>query len=127
MCHLLGGVGGSDVALLDVGVGNREAEELGPDVIGNARGGSAGPALYSWDGEILVEGVAGIEPQNVGGVVVPDGECKNHFSAEGIAHSLHSTFGFKVIADAKGGLLLYTEVAANGVGLVIPETLVPEF
>lgn len=112
---LLRGVSRADVAKLDVGEDDRGVGSGVLDVGGLAGGGSASAASDTGLGSGPVGGVVGIEPQHVGGVVVPDAHDEDDAVAERLAHGGETTLLLEGVGVRERGLLRGAEAVGDGV------------
>jgi len=60
-------------------------------------------------------GVSAIEPEHVGGMVVPDTHDEDHTGTHGFTHGCKATLGLEVVGVTEGGLLVSAEVFSDGV------------
>jgi len=110
-----GSIGGTDGAELDVGVGDRRVGDRDFDISWDTGGGGAcstGDTRGSW---ITGNGVAGIEPEEVGRMVIPDGHDEDNTLGEGLVHRGESTFSGKLVIITESGLLGDAEVGGDRV------------
>ena len=107
-----GGVEGAD---FDVRVGNLDATTVSLDVRGLAGVGAARATLDTGEGRILVEGVVGVEPEHVHGIVVPDGEDEDHALLERLADLREAAQRLEGVGVAERGLLRRAPRVGDGV------------
>lgn len=62
---------------------------------------------------VFIEGVAAVQPQHVGGVVVPNAHNQNHAVVEGPAHSLEAALGSEVVSITEGGFSIDAELVGD--------------
>lgn len=110
------GEGAVEVAELDVGVDDRCRAALGLDVLGCAGAGRAGTTSDTRSSGVGVGGVVGVEPEHLGGVVVPEGKSEHHAVLDGGTHLLEAAHGSEPVVVAEDRLLLLAEVLGDGVG-----------
>lgn len=107
------GEGGADGAELDVGEDDLGVGGVGLNLGGDTGGGGA-LATVSTGGTAL-DGVGGVEPEHVGGMVVPDGHDEDHGLGKGLAHLLQATLLVEVIDITESRLLSIAERLGDGV------------
>lgn len=101
------GEGRADGAELDVGEDDLGVGGVGLNLGGDTRGGRALTTVST--GAATLDRVGGVEPEHVGGMVVPDGHDKDHGLGEGLAHLLQATLDVEVTDIAESSLLSIAE------------------
>jgi len=109
------GVGGTNVADLDVRVDDGRVGVGGLDVGGLARGGSTSATSDTGSGGARGGGVRRVEPEHVDGVVVPDGEDEGHSGGETSAHASEAALVLEGSGVAEGRLLVSAVLRGDGV------------
>ena len=109
------GKGRANLAILDVRVRDVGIGSASLDIGGRTRGGGTRATGDAGLGGVGASRVVRVEPEHVDGVVVPDGEHKDHAGLEGVAHGREAALGRKGVGVAKLGLLRSAEVVGDGV------------
>lgn len=76
---------------------------------------SSGHPRSAW---VRIRRVWSVEPEHLRGVVVPNGQHKNHAGIEAIAHCVKATASLERVGVAENFLLLRAEVGGDFVGVV---------
>ena len=105
----------ADGTEFDVGVSDLGIAALGLDVGGCTGVGSTRATVDTRCGGASIGGVVGVEPEHLGGVVVPDGEGENHSPAERVTHSSHTAESLVVVDIVEDLLLLRAELVGDRV------------
>ena len=85
------------------------------NIAGLARGGCAGTTSSA--DLVGANGVGGVEPEHVGGVVIPNTEDKSHTSIEVLAEASKTALLSERVGVTSGSLLLLAELVGDLVGL----------
>ena len=102
-------VRGADGTELDVRVRDGSVGGVCLNIRGLARVGGASTTSNTGGGGVLVERVAGVEPEHVGRMVIPDGHDQDHTGTHSSAHWAESTLGLEVVNITEGNLLVGAE------------------
>lgn len=79
-------------------------------------GGSGARASWATPGS-LIGWVGGVQPEHVGGVVVPDAHDENHTAVHGFAHLLEATLLLEIFLVSEGFLESFAHLVGDGVEL----------
>lgn len=114
-CPLRSFVGGVNGTELDVAEGDSSVGLLGLDIAGLARGG--GTSTASSTDLVGSNGVGRVEPEHVGGVVIPDREDESHASIEVLTEGSKTTLLGELVGVTGDLLLFLAELVGDLVGL----------
>lgn len=109
------GVGGTDVAELDVREGDGGVGDGVLNIRRGTGGGRTGAPLDAGLAGVTVRGIAAVQPEHVGCVVIPDTEDEHHAVCRGLAHVSHPSLLVETVAVAEGSLLRIAEGGGDGV------------
>lgn len=114
-CPLRSFVGGVKGTKLDVAEGDSSVGLLGLDIARLARGG--GTSTASSTDLVGSNGVGRVEPEHVGGVVIPDREDESHTSIEVLTEGSKTALLGEFVGVTGDLLLFLTELVGDLVGL----------
>lgn len=104
----------ADGTELDVGEDNAGVGRVLLKVLRLARGGRAGTTGNSGLAGVSSGGVAGVEPEHVDGVVVPERHDEDVAAGERSTHAVEAAEGGEGVVVAEGGLLVLAEAVGDG-------------
>jgi len=111
-----GSIGRSNGSELDVGVGNGRVGGSGLELSGDTRGGGASSTSNTGvSGRVDISGVAGVEPEQVGLMVIPDGQDEDDTIGESLVDGGESSDCSEAIIVVESGLLGGAEVGGDRV------------
>jgi hypothetical protein len=105
----------ADGAELDVGEDNAGVRAVSLKIRRLARGGRASTTGDTWLAGVSGGGVAGVEPEHVDRVVVPEGHDKDVAASKRRAHTVEATKGSERVVVAESGLLVLAEAVGDRV------------
>lgn len=107
--------GRADGSVLDVGESNGCVGVIGDHVIWVTRVGGASSTSNTWSLWILIDWVWGVEPQETGGMVRPEGHGQDMSTGVGSTHLWVTTIADVDVRVTEDILLLVAELIMNGV------------